>query len=273
MELCSVLHFPARTALEQAPLFLPTSATYHLSCTCRHMHIFIENAPTECAYWDDCQPRRVQGKYSQSLVWLHPVTSLKCAKRFVTLARYFRLRGNAAFASDSELRSLTRVLQTEMTRAVDADDGFMIISRFLIEWRFEPHSITCLLEGKSLDEIASSGVNFQANHGVAFTINLSVSKSSFNDPKLEFRLTPAETICRQIEIRTSGTIIAPGMDNIILNLKPVVGGANVEDLLSTARTDQHAFESKPPVKWQAFDRVLSLVRVSVPLWVEPVSLR
>lgn len=260
----------ARTALEQASLSLHTHEACALVATCRGLHTFLESRP--CEYWDDCQ----SGRYSQSTVWLHQVTSLKNVGQLVMLGRFLQLIGRMDFMRQSQIMSLTRVLQNEITGAAKGGDAFeAVTNRLLITWSFEPQSMIDLLGGHISEEVSSQEYVFRFRYGISFMTKLVISKASMGNPELTLRLSPVEMAgeyLSRIDIKVRCSVIYPDEDDSIMTLKPAIGGANVEpskgpiEDVGTVVPDNSILSDL-----RTRGQLLSLVCVTVPRWIGAAS--
>jgi hypothetical protein len=106
----------ARVAIEQSSLFLTTPEASRLALACPDLDRFLQNVAAGGGFWNVCQLDR--GKFSQELIWLHAVASLKDAAQLAIVAQSLSLGGAATFTDTSEVRSLTHCLQREATYAL-----------------------------------------------------------------------------------------------------------------------------------------------------------
>jgi len=261
----------ARTALEQASLSLHTHEACALAATCRGLRTFLESRP--CEYWDDCQ----SGRYSQSTVWLHQVTSLKNVGQLVMLGRYLQLIGRMDFMRQNQILSLTRVLQNEAMGAAKVGNAFdAVTNRFLITWSFEPQSMIDLLEGHNSEEVSSQEYVFRFRYGISFMTKLVISKASMGNPELTLRLSPVEMVgeyLTRIDIKVRCSVIYPDVDDSIMTLKPAVGGANIERSKGPIEEDVGMVVPDNSILSDSRSRgqLLSLVCVTVPRWIGSAS--
>jgi len=271
-----------RIALEQCSLFLTTPEAAGLARACHDLNSFLKTPTAECRFWNVCQLERA--KFRQGLIWLHPIASLEDAARFAVCARSLRLRGNATFTDQGELRSLTHILQTEATyadRVGRVVDTFG--KRFLLAWKFDLAHVVDLLENRSLLEVVSDDVIFNCRYGISFALNLTVSKASLQSSCLTFRLNSVRMVneCRsKVEIKACGSIVAPDPQRSVVKLKPIFGGTRspqsptiVEDDFDDG--DPDSLDQLVSTEWRHFSRLLSVVRLHlapVSLTVAPISL-
>jgi len=270
--------------LGQSSIFLTTPEASRLALACNDLSTFLENVVADGGFGNACQLERA--KFSRGLIWLHPIVSLKDAARFAVCAHSLRLGGGATFTDQSELRSLSHILQTEAayaSRVGDVVDTFS--KRFLFAWKFDLERIVDLLENRSLLEVVSDDVSFTCRHGISFALNLAVSKASFQTSELTFRFNPVKMIgeCRSsVEIKTCGSIIVPDPQRSVVKLEPVFGGTRSPQspaIIADNECDDSnplAVDRKSSTEWLHFSRLLSIVRVHIfpiSLCIAPISLR
>jgi hypothetical protein len=249
-----------RVALEQAALLLTTPEACDLASTCRILKDFIEKASGEFAYWDDCQA--VRGIYSQSLSWLHPVTSLHQARRFAALAQQLRLRGSTTFARPGEFKVLLQLLQEEKSLKEKIGTGKEMDrnpTRFLVPWCLNPEIVANLAEGNS-QAVVTESARFKFKYGLSlsFTLTLSgtppCSDESVGDG-VTVRLSPADIdeCLNGFEVKVSCAIVSSELEGSIVTLLPI-------------ERIQHV--NKVHTKDQKFTQLLKLISVVVPTWLE-----
>lgn len=259
----------ARSALEQASFFLPTSDACRLAGACGDLNKFIEEASTDSAYWDDRAPALARGTYSETTVWLHPVIGLRHAAQFMRLARGLRLRGALQLTTGREAVSLIRIMQIESASTAG-------VNRYAVTWSFDPNSVTQLLEGK-LNEVVSAEVTFVYKWGISFAISLAVSRPSSDSPELDFSLARQRMVgeyLSPIKITTYGYVVAPDMDASLVTLNPVAFGTKGDSLepheacepISPSRPSSERQASVFPPR--AFTQLRSLVCVKEPSWIQ-----
>jgi len=242
-----------------------------LAGTCRDLYEFFENALVDCLYWLDDQPHKVMGRYSPGVVCLHLVTSLHNASKFIALARQLRVRGGVDFVSSDECASFARVLHLEAHDKTKLHSSGTTLTRLAIPWSFDPSAIRALLETPSLGQVLSEGVCIPCKYGISFTMRLAVSRVSADSPELAFELLPAvmTTECLSpIKISLSGLMVAPGKNGGIVRLRQVQGGTNINFAIMESEEMHDEDDSTVCFRQPGFSRVLSLVRVILPQWLE-----
>lgn len=272
-----------RVALGQSFLFLTTPDASRLALACTDLTMFLENAAAEGGLWNACKFERA--KFSQGLIWLHPMLSLKDAGRFAMRAHSLRLRGGATFKDQRELQSIGQIVQSEAAYAQKVGDVVDTFSkRFLFAWNFHSERIADLLENGSVREVVSDDVICTCRHGISFALNLAVSKASSGTSELTFRVLPLKMIgpCRStVEIKVCGYILAPDPKSSIVRLKRILGGTRVPQTPAIVEEEPDeaspaALDSKRSTEWLHFSRLLSVIRIHIfpiSLCMGPVSLQ
>lgn len=260
-----------RTALEQASFLLPTSDVCDLAATCRGLHSFLWSSPEEKCYWNDCKSC-VRGKYNRCAAWLHALTSLERAGEFVRLARLLHLMGSVVLSSESQIMSLSRVLQEEHRYVADELKRVApVTDRSIITWRFDPDGIAALLQGGTIKEVVSKRVRFDFRYGISFTSALVISRASLLGPELSLHLSPLNMIgeyLSKIDIEVRCSILCPDAGSSSVALPTVSGGANFEIDNTGEWWCKHASPSRDisivAPDWHSFGELVSVVCVTMP---------
>jgi len=140
---------------------------------------------------------------------------------------------------------------------------------FLISWNFDPASVEKIMQGQVLTQVVSKRVYFRCAYNVRFTLQLTLSRVSLEDPQLAFHLMPAEMIgwyLSTMPIEACGSVISPNVDAIAVTLDKVIGGAVTKGAKLDVSTPHHI----SCTQWHGPCHLLSLVHLALPRCLQPV---
>lgn len=236
-------------ALAWACLHSPSSDACRLGATCRCLHASVDEARAE---WDGAR-----GKWSDGLVWLHPLTSFTKSSAFAELTTRLQITGSSTFQTEAELDAFAEALALEAPENVCS-------RRFIVEWRLGGNQ--CLdhfVDGNILSE----PIQFSCAYGITFDVQLSISVPADEGSSAAISLNiefGGGSYWSPVEVAVSGAIFGAGFLPEVqvrrgLNSNPTETGA-----LSVDRNTAQQLLGRG---WQT-----AILRVEVPRWCRPVTL-